>query len=224
MALPALTEIARALRRQHGAVPVPPPRTAFEWVLWENVAYLADDEKRTQAFTLLQRTVGTTPAEILRARMSALLEVTRHGIVANLFAQRLHAAAQLALDKFDGNVDAALSTDVATATRQLGVFPGIGEPGAEKILVALGRARTLPLDSNGLRVLTRVGFGSPLKSYTSTYRSVKEALPIGKASAKALFAAHLLLQRHGREVCRRSAPECGRCALQPVCAFAARAI
>lgn len=201
---------------------MPPPRSAFEWVLWENVAYLADDAKRAEAFAVLQRTVGTKPAEILKARIPDLLEVTRHGIVPNLFAQKLRAAAEIARDKFGGDVDAALSHDAEQAARQLRDFPGVGEPGAEKILVALGRARTLPLDSNGLRVLQRVGFGSALKSYASTYRSVKDAVPIGKASMKWLFEAHLLLQRHGRTICRLSAPKCSECALRPVCAFATR--
>src|SRR5437867_5419835 len=106
--LPELTQITRALRQQHGAQRVPPPRTAFEWVLWENVAYLADDEQRTRAFALLKRRVGTKPDNILGVRNTTLLEVTRHGIVANLFARKLHAAAEIAMEKFGGDVDAAL--------------------------------------------------------------------------------------------------------------------
>jgi endonuclease-3 len=219
--LPALPEITRALRRQHREVPLPtpPPRNAFEWVLWENVAYLTDEAKRLEAFKLLKKSVGTAPADILGADNPTLLRVTRHGIVPELFARKLRTSAELARDKFGGKLDAALSTDLAKASRQLRAFPGIGEPGAEKILVATGRARTLPLDSNGLRVLLRIGFGQALRSYQATYRSVKAALPVGRASAKALFAAHLLLQRHGREVCKASAPQCGRCLLRPVCAY-----
>jgi endonuclease III len=51
---------------------------------------------------------------------------------------------------------------------------------------------------------------------------VQQAIPIGKASAKSLFTAHLLLQKHGREICRRSVPECGRCQLQQMCAYGLR--
>lgn len=219
MPLPTLAEINRALRRQHGDVKPPPPRNAFEWVLWENVAYLADDATRTEAFALLKKSVGTAPERILSADNPTLLRVTKHGIVAGMFARKLRTAAELARDKFGGHVDKSLSKDPALAARQLRVFPGIGEPGAEKILVATGRARTLPLDSNGLRVLLRIGFGSSLRSYQATYRSVKSALPLGKTSAKSLFATHLLLQRHGREVCKTSDPHCGRCQLRPICAY-----
>jgi len=186
-------------------------------VLWENIAYLADDARRSQAFTLLKKSIGLTPDSILRASNPALLAVTRHGIVAPLFARKLRMCAELARDKFGGNVDRALDADLGKATRQLRVFPGIGEPGAEKILVAIGRSRSLPLDSNGLRVLQRIGFGQVSRSYAATFRSVKAALPVGRTSAKSLFATHLLLQRHGREVCKAAAPECGWCRLRPMC-------
>ena len=219
MALPAITEITRALRRQHRGVRAPPPRNAFEWVLWENVAYLADDDRRAEAFALLKKTVGTAPNDVLAADNPTLLQVTRHGIVAALFARKLRSAAELARDKFGGQLDRALSRDVAEASRQLRVFPGIGQPGAEKILVAIGRTRTLPLDSNGLRVLLRIGFGSALRSYAATYTSVKAGLALGRISAKSLFTTHLLLQRHGREVCKASNPRCDACLLRPMCAY-----
>ena len=218
--LPTLARITSALRRQHGRPKVPPPRTAFEWVLWENVAYLASDDTRGDAFALLERSVGFAPEEILRARIPVLLEVTRHGIVANLFARKLQNAAQIAVDKFDGDVDAALSNDPAKAARQLRAFPGIGEPGAEKILVALGRVKTLALDSNGLRVLQRVGFGSALRSYAASYRSVKAAVPIAGISAKKLFEAYLLLRTHGQTICKAGAPLCSACQLRTMCAYA----
>lgn len=217
--LPTLRELTRALRRQHRDVTAPPPRNAFEWVLWENVAYLADDAKRADAFTVLARTIGLKPDDILRARSPALLQVTRHGIVAQLFARKLRTAAELARDRFGENVDRALARDPAAAMKQLKVFPGVGEPGAEKILVAMGRLRTLPLDSNGLRVLLRIGFGQTLRSYAATYRSVKSALPLGRSAAKSLFETHLLLQRHGRTICKASSPMCGGCLLRPRCAY-----
>src|SRR5207248_498366 len=141
------------------------------------------------AFTLLRRSVGFDPEKILRARTPALLEVTRHGIVANLFARKLQQSAQIAIDKFGGTVDKRLDEDPAKAAKQLRAFPGIGEPGAEKILVALGRAKTLPLESNGLRVMQRVGFGHLLKSYSATYRSVKAAVPIARVPSKRLYVA-----------------------------------
>jgi endonuclease-3 len=224
MPLPSLARIVRALRRQHGALRASPPRSAFEWVLWENCAYLANDDKRARAFALLKRTVGLSPKAIEQAPMAKLLAVTRHGIVAPLFARKLRLSAEIALGDFDGDVDATLSSDPVKAARQLRRFPGIGAPSAERMLVASGRLRALPLDSNALRVLQRIGFGKSLKSYSATYRSVQAAVPIGRMPAKSLFSATLLLRRHGQTICRTSSPRCGACKLQAMCAFRSRAL
>src|ERR1039458_5911517 len=53
-------------------------------------------------------------------------------------------------------------------------FPMIGEPGAEKILMFSGVLGVLALESNGLRALVRLGFGEDRKSYSATYKSVRE--------------------------------------------------
>jgi endonuclease III len=217
--LPSLAVMTRLLKKQHGAPRVPPPRTAFEWVLWENVAYLADDDTRTRAFDLLRASIGFAPAALLQASNPALLAVTRHGIVAPLFARKLRTAAELARDRFGGDLDRGLSKDASEAARQVRLFPGIGEPGAEKILVAIGRTRALPLDSNGLRVLLRIGYGTSLRSYSATYRSVQSAIQVGRTTAATLFGTHLLLQKHGREVCKNKEPRCGACQLRPHCTF-----
>ena len=53
--------------------------------------------------------------------------------------------------------------------------PCSGDPGAEKILLFSRTHSILALDSNGLRVLRRLGYGEERKSYASTYRSAQEA-------------------------------------------------
>jgi endonuclease-3 len=79
----------------------------------------------------------------------------------------------------------------------------------------------LPLESNGLRVLERVGYGRAQKNYGATYRSVQEALE-GQIppDAAALSRAHLLLRQHGKTLCRNNLPLCEACPLAPGCAFA----
>jgi endonuclease-3 len=99
-------------------------------------------------------------------------------------------------------------------------FPMIGEPGAEKILMVSGVLPVLALESNGLRVLVRLGFGEDRKSYATTYKSVREVtlkeLPV---DGKLLTKAHLLLRAHGQEVCLRNTPLCHACAVSPECRY-----
>src|SRR5437660_404728 len=89
--------------------------------------------------------------------------------------------------------------------------PAITDP-LEIILLFTRSFPLLALDSNGLRVLLRVGFGLEQKNYSASYRSVQEALKdqIGK-DYEFLIRAHQLLRRHGKELCRTNYPACEMC-------------
>jgi endonuclease III len=78
----------------------------------------------------------------------------------------------------------------------------------------------LALDSNGLRVLLRLGFGREDKNYTKSYRSAQEAaagdLP---PDVGVLIEAHQLLRRHGKELCKANHPRCEICPVRAKCAY-----
>jgi endonuclease-3 len=213
-----------ALRKHYG--PPAPPRFAdpFQQVLWENVAYLTSDARREEAFQLLARSVGLTPQKILAASSAKLLRVARlGGMRPEDRVEKLRRCAEIVLSEFGGDLDAALDAPLARAKRALRKFPGIGEPGAEKIVLFARRFPVLGLESNGLRVLLRLGYGAEKKSYAASYRSVQEAL-LGSLDADyaGLIATHQLLRRHGQELCRRSDPECEACPLSEGCEHYAR--
>jgi endonuclease III len=219
-----LTQVVARLSKFYGA-PAPPPVTdPFEQVLWENVAYLADDGKRATAFLALRKTVGLTPESILKAKPEKLLAITRMGgMVPELRAQRLRQSAEIAQILLKGKLNAGLNESLPKAKKSLQRFPAIGEPGAEKILMFAGKYPVLGLESNGLRVLLRLGFAEEQKSYSASYRGVKNALS-GQLpqDCKSLVAAHQLLRRHGQELCKRTRPLCDECPLKDSCAYAAR--
>ncbi len=145
----------------------------LELVLLENVAYLVDDEQRWRAFQALSATVGTRPAQILAASDDALNAVAGHGILAAHQAAKLRRIARLVIAEFGGNLESIRALPLAQAKKALMRFPGIGEPGAEKILLLARSHAVLGLDSNGVRVLTRLGLVHEAKSYAATYRAVQ---------------------------------------------------
>ena len=220
--MPALT-LANTVRelRQHYGAPEPPPSTdPFELILWENVAYLATPERRHEAFEALQRTVGTTPREILAASQEELEAVTERGILAAKFADKLRACARIMHDKFGGDLDAAIRKPLPDAKRALMAFPGIGEPGAEKILLFSGHYALLAPESNGLRVLVRLGLVQDDKSYAKTYAAARDMAEKSGVRGRALQAAHQLLMQHGQTLCKREQPHCDACPLVLECAHA----
>ncbi|HXU45350.1 MAG TPA: hypothetical protein VN783_07480 [Thermoanaerobaculia bacterium] len=221
-ARPALPARLAALRELYGPPPPPVARDPYHLLLLEQVAYLAEDDVRLAAFAELRRTVGLAPAEILAATPEALRRVARLGgaIAVAERAERLRAVAERIVLEWEGDLAPLLARPFAEARRELGRFPAIGQPGAERILLFTGAQPVLALDSNGLRALVRLGYGREVPSYARTYRSAQEAaereLP---ETVAARLEAHLLLRRHGQELCRRNHPACERCPLRSGCPY-----
>jgi endonuclease III len=215
-----LEQVAEKLQAHYGHQKGASLSGPWEMILWENVAYLADDEQRREAFQTLKKRIGTEPERILSASDEALLEVTRHGILADKFAEKLRKCAQIVLEEFDGNLRPVLKQSFVKAKRAFQRFPGIGEPGAEKILLFTKSYSVLALESNGLRVLLRLGFGEEKKSYSTTYRLVQAAVE-GELPKDYpwLIRAHLLLRHHGQELCLRTKPMCEKCPLAAECPY-----
>src|SRR6478672_3643871 len=190
-----LSKLIAQLAKFYGK-PKPPVTTdPFELILWENVAYLVSDERRAEAFELLRKTVGTKPHEILAAPNAALLQVAKLSrMQPEKRAARLRELALIAMNEFDGDLWAALKLPLPKAKKALQKFPSIGEPSAEKILLFTRSYAVLGLESNGLRVLLRLGFAEEKKNYTATYRAIREAIASQlPADYDWLISAHLLL-------------------------------
>ena len=216
-----LQKIISQLLAQYGT-PRPPISTdPFELILFENVAYLVSDERREAAFKLLRQTIGTGPHELLAAPNDALLKVAKlGGIQPERRAARLREMAMIVMDDFAGDLSSALKLPLPKAKQALRKFPGIGEPSAEKILLFTRAYPVLGLDSNGLRVLLRLGFGEEKKNYTASYRSVQDAIKdqLG-ADYDWLISAHVLLRQHGKELCKTNRPLCEQCPVRKSCAY-----
>jgi len=214
-------KIIAKLRVFYGAPDPPKTTDPFEMILLENVAYLVGDEQREEAFDALRDRVGLSPVDIVTAHDEKLLEVTRlGGMLPSGRVEKLRRIANIALQEFEGDLQSVLKQPLAKAKHALKKFPGIGDPGAEKILL-FTRTHPVPaLESNGLRVLLRLGYGEERKSYSATYRAAQEAVkPELKEDFDWLIEAHQLLRRHGQELCRRSQPLCPSCPLKLDCRY-----
>jgi endonuclease III len=215
-----LASALEVLRTRFGPPERPPTADPFELVLLENVACLAKPERRREAFEELKRKVGTSPAALARASRAALERIASRGILPAAFAEKLRECARIVLEEFGGDLAPALDGTVTAAKKALLRFPGIGEPGAEKILLFSGCRPFLAPDSNGLRVLIRLDFAREEKSYAKSYAAARAAAASLPARIPVLQEAHLLLQRHGQTLCRVNDPLCESCPLRKVCVYA----
>ncbi len=218
---PSLPKIVSQLAAHYGN-PEPPITTdPFELILLENIAYLVSDDRREHAFKTLRQHAGTKPHEILAASHDDILQATKlGGMHPEQRVARLKEIALIALNEFGGDLKTVLKLPLPQAKQALRKFPSIGEPSAEKILLFTRACPVLGLDSNGLRVLVRLGFGEEKKNYTATYRAVQEAIKDQlKDDYDWLIAAHILLRQHGKGLCRTKAPLCEKCPVRKSCAY-----
>src|SRR5262249_27249639 len=109
------------------------------------------------------------------------------------------------------------------AKKALQKFPGIGAPGAEKILLFSEACAAPAFESNGLRVLIRLGYGDEKDSYDRSYRHGQRVVGEGlEEDGGTLRRAYLVLRRHGQELCRRTKPACDACPVKEICAYCQR--
>ena len=222
--MPDLKKILAALKKHYGEPALPPARGPFELVLWENAVYLMPDSRRAVVFECLRTQVGLTAKAISKASHEVLSVLAQlGGMRPETRVLRWREIARITLDQYGGDLDHVLDEPYAEAKKVLKQFPTIGDPGAEKILMYCGVASGLPLESNGLRVLTRIGFGRAQKNYGAAYKSVQDAIQLDlPRGAAPLARAHLLLREHGKTICKNNVPQCAKCPIEQMCSYPAK--
>ncbi len=211
---PAVARLSRAYKAE------PPMRDPLHLILWENIGYLIDDEKRAVLFEEFNERVGLDADAIARAPQSILMDISkRGGMRPATRVQRWRTIAHIVLAEGGGDLKRTLrQLPLSKARALLKKFPGIGDPGADKILLFAGIASVPSLESNGLRAMVRLGYAPEEKSYSTTYKgAVRVLAKESGGDPQWLMAAHVALREHGRHLCKRNKPQCMACMLDKVC-------
>ena len=219
MGAPGLKDIVAELSRLY---PVGEILTApLDLILWENIGYLIDDDRRQILFQAFQDRVSLSPQAIAAADGAVLLDIARRGgMRPETRVERWREIARISLDRCGGDLEGALrALPLPKARALLKAFPVIGDPGADKVLLFSGISPQPCLDSNGVRVLVRLGLVAEQRSYAATYRAAVEVLKAqGPSDRDGLIAIFVALREHGKALCKRGGPLCAACSLDPLCA------
>ena len=106
--------------------------------------------------------------------------------------------------------------------KTLKTFPGIGNPGADRISLFAGLSPVAAVPSACPYVLVRIKKGPEGEKYADTYATAQRMLDTLPATFDARIRGYLLITRHARELCKRTKPACERCPLRSECAYARR--
>ena len=220
---PLLRLLAR-LEKHYGAQEPCWPVDPYEFLVWWHCGYPASDAACAKGWEKLVQEVGVSPQQLLDASPGKLGAALRAGgMVPELRAVRLKEIAMRVKDQFGGDLRGALSGSIAEVRRILKRFPGIGDPGADRILLFAGLSPVAAVPSNTAHVLPRIRRGVERESYIANYRDGQQATEDEvPREFSARQRAYLLVKRHGQETCKRTKPRCEACAIRENCAYFAR--
>jgi endonuclease-3 len=217
----SVSEVLDQLEAHHGVQEPVWPVDPYESLIWWHCGYPASDERCTRGWDALKKTIGSEPEQILRATQGKLvLALKAGGMVPEVRAMRMQQIAERVMKEFGGDLRSGLKGDVSEVRKRLKRFPGIADPGADRILL-FGKVKPIAaVPSNCPQVLVRIQLGLERENYGVTYG---EAESLIKAEVAEKFAprqrAYLLLKEHGQSICKRIKPKCNECPISAHCAY-----
>jgi endonuclease III len=203
--------------RQEPRWPVDP----YEFLVWWHCGYPASDATCTKGWDSLRSEVGIEPQNLLAATPRKLASALKPGgMIPELRALRLKEIAMRVKDQLGGDLRAALAVPLSAARKTLKKFPGIADPGADRILLFAGIKPIAAVPSNGTQVLVRILYGQERENYGANYGDAQQAITEEVPETfDARTRAYLLLKHHGQEICKRTKPKCETCPVSSYCAF-----
>ena len=197
------------------------PADPFEFIVWWHCGYPASDAACNKGWDKLRVEVGIEPPNLLEATPRKLASaLTPGGMVPELRALRLKEIAMLVTDAFGGDLRAVLTGPLSEARKTLKKFPGIADPGADRILLFAGIAPIAAVPSNSPHVLVRLLYGRDHDNYGASYHEAQRAIAAEVPETfDARTRAYLLLKHHGQRICKRTNPRCEECPVSSSCSF-----
>ena len=199
------------------------PTDPYQFLLWWYCAYPASDAKCAKGWESLHKNIGLEPRRILAADSARLaLALKPGGMFAEQRALHLKETADRVLEEFGGDLAGALKRlPLSKARAALKTFPGIANPGADRILLFAGISPVAAVPSSCTHVAARIfqsaTRGNYSREYADAQQMIEQDIP---PSFDARQRAYLLLKYHGQEICKRSSPLCSACPVARSCAYA----
>ncbi len=217
----SISDLLDRLEKFYGPQEPSFPVDPYEFLVWWHCGYPASDAACTKGWKKLTQEVGIDPDKLLRAKPAKLAAALKvGGMVPELRAERLKEIAMRIENEFAGDLRAGLAVPLPDARKRLKKFPGIADPGADRILLFAGIAPIAAVPSNCVHVLDRITKGSEGKNYSASYREAQRLLADELPEKFDVRArAYLLLKHHGQQLCKRTNPKCEKCPISAKCAY-----
>lgn len=204
--------ILRRLRRAYGEPPPPRRLAPLDELVLTVLSQNTNDTNRDRAYADL-RTRFPSWDEVADAPLPAIARAIRRGGLGPTKSVRLREILRTLRDRRIPLDDRAFVRMRSAPLWDLLVgLRGVGPKTAACVLLfSLGRP-SFPVDTHVHRVARRLGLVPDDADAVRAQALIQDAvLP------KDVYALHMLLIRHGREVCIARRPLCSRCPLSDIC-------
>jgi endonuclease-3 len=152
---------------------------------------------------------------VLEAPTDELYETIKSAGLGNIKAPRIQAVlAEVRARRGSWDLQFLRDLPLPEAKRWLRSLPGIGPKTAACVLCFACNLPVLPVDTHVHRVSQRLGLIGPKVSADAAHELLEVALP-----PDSVYAFHVNMIVHGRQVCRALRPLCERCPLLDLCPY-----
>jgi endonuclease III len=214
----ALGPIIRRLRSHYGepeARPLQDPLSELvQTVLSQNTADVNSD----RAFASLMARFGGDWEATRTAPTSEIVDAIRLGGLAEIKAARIKSILDAIAGRC-GELDLSFLRELPLAEgrdflRSLG---GVGPKTAACVLLFSCGKPAMPVDTHVHRVSQRLGLVPSKATADQAHALLEQITP-----AEDVYLVHMLLIRHGREICRAQRPRCPVCPVNDLCPYPAK--
>ncbi|HEX5166385.1 MAG TPA: endonuclease III [Thermomicrobiales bacterium] len=202
----------RRLRAEYGEPERPGTIEPVDELVMTILSQHTSDQNTERAFASLRATFPTWEA-VIAASDDAVADAIRSGGLANVKAPRIRKALADVRER-TGGFDLSFLADlsVADARGWLTSLDGVGPKTASCVLLFSLDRPAMPVDTHVHRVSLRLGLIPARTSAERAHQMLEAIVPDGD-----MYAAHLLLIRHGRATCYARWPRCRSCILVQCC-------
>ena len=154
-----------------------------------------------------------TPSGMLRVRTSRLATLIRPSGYFRQKAKKLKAFVKFLQTGYNGSLARMFRTRTASLREKLLEVHGIGRETADSILLYGGNHPIFVVDAYTHRILGRHGITDGKADYEKVRALFEKSIP---RQAELFNEFHALIVNTGKSWCRKSAPRCEGCPLQPL--------
>lgn len=204
--------IIRRLEKVHGPQPWHSWGRPLDGLIETVLSQHTSDVNSDAAFASLKRAFPTW-----QACMTAPADRVEHAIRSGGLARQKTRSIQAILKSLDADrgrlsLEFLRRWPMERARAYLRALPGVGPKTAACVLLFHLGKPALPVDTHVHRVCWRLGLIPDDATAEDAHEILKPACP-----PKQVYAFHILLIRHGRQVCKARQPRCRQCVLVGIC-------